>query len=588
MDGIKKQLKAQAAIELAVFGAVLIFVIGAIIKQALAVGYWQNQNLKAMRLALKASYDSQMAGDIAARRMATVLFVEDRLTADSAKYGAIDRTPHMVQGSGSHNSNLFMPVDWPSCEDLSVMDVIVNGKRFVFTMGGWRTVTFPTGTGPIPVPGPGPVTTVEGTSTDQCGGPSKTISVEWDPNCATVTRTSPCAPQSCYVDEFGATICTNNCASFCPDFGNNCDTCSSIPTSTIGPVVCPVSPVPCSPYVTPVYGLDTDGNSIWIYDIYGCSPQSVTNTASRGCANLYRIIDNHPLITEWDSSPSASSRFDLDRGLTNLNRGGIATPAVLPSDQQYFAWQWYLTRGIKASSSDDVGSVAIETSEVGVSGRSISVSSGALIDVSDGKNMDFDVDADLELEYIASKTSVFTDADSVVNRIDVTDPNEGDVDFSISKENGIKPMAGFTKETRMYTFVQDKALSGNSGTYFRVEEGKLFSATGNQFIRTARKKDQIDLIERVFQLSNDTGRYCNGGSPTNWASSPYAGSFQGLTNPVEVCNNCFTSANINRTCMDTVNLLIFIRSSIQDLRGRKWVTDTSGDPYVNFMSPAGY
>lgn len=570
MDGIKKQLKAQAAIELAVFGAVLIFVIGAIIKQALAVGYWQNQNLKAMRLALKASYDSQMAGDIAARRMATVLFVEDRLTADSAKYGAIDRTPHMVQGSGSHNSNLFMPVDWPSCEDLSVMDVIVNGKRFVFTMGGWRTVTFPTGTGPIPVPGPGPVTTVEGTSTDQCGGPSKTISVEWDPNCATVTRTSPCAPQSCYVDDIGQTICTNNCADFCDDSGSGCNTCSSVPTSRTGPVVCPAF---CSLYSTPVYDIDNN----FLYDEYGCTSLPETDTTPVGCANLYRIIDNHPLITEWDSS--VSSRFDLDRGLTNLNRGGIATPAVLPSDQQYFAWQWYLTRGVTG---------AIGTSDVGVDSISISASSGALIDVSQGKNMDIDVDSDLELESIASKTSVFTDSNSVVNRIDVTDPNEGDVDFSISKENGIKPMPGFTKETRMYTFVQDKALSGNSGTYFRVEEGKLFSATGNQFIRTARKKDQIDLIERVFQLSNDTGRYCNGGSPTNWSSSPYAGSFQGLTNPVEVCNNCFTSANINRTCMDTVNLLIFIRSSIQDLRGRKWVTDTSGDPYVNFMSPAGY
>lgn len=574
MDGIKKQLKAQAAIELAVFGAVLIFVIGAIIKQALAVGYWQNQNLKAMRLALKASYDSQMAGDIAARRMATVLFVEDRLTADSAKYGAIDRTPHMIQGSGSHNNNLFMPVDWPSCEDLSVMDVIVNGKRFVFTMGGWRTIEFPTGPA-----GPGPVTTVNGTSRDACGGPSKTISVEWDPNCATVIRTSSCAPQSCYVDEVGATICTNNCAVFCDDIGNNCDTCSSVPTSTTGPVVCPPF---CSPSSIPVYGPDSDGNlTIFLYNVYGCATRSETDTTPVGCANLYRIIDNHPLIPEWNGFDN--SRFDLDRGLTYLNRDGIATPAVLPSDQQYFAWQWYLTRGVTG---------AIGTSDVGVDSISVSVSIGALLDVSEGKNMDIDVDSDLELEYIASKTSVFTDSNSVVNRIDVTDPQEGDVDFSISKENGIKPMPGFTKDVRMYTFVQDRALSGNSGTYFRVEEGKLFSATGNQFIRTARKKDQIDLIERVFRLSNNTGRYCDSsGNPTNWSSSLYAGSFQGLTNPVEVCDNCFTTPNINRTCMDTTdpnNLLIFIRSSIQDLRGRKWVTDTSGDPYVNFMSPEGY
>ena len=132
-------------------------------------------------------------------------------------------------------------------------------------------------------------------------------------------------------------------------------------------------------------------------------------------------------------------------------------------------------------------------------------------------------------------------------------------------------------------------------TYFEVDEGRLFGAGGGQFIRTATKRDQIDLIERIFRLSNDTGRYCRSGNPRDWQPSPCPGSGNeianecklGLTNPVEVCGlagECFGDANIERTCMDTDNNLIFIRSKIKDLRGRKWVTPMDDDPYVRFRS----
>ena len=49
MTKSRKYLRAQTALELAVFGAILIFVVGVIIRQALSSAYMQNQNLRAMR-----------------------------------------------------------------------------------------------------------------------------------------------------------------------------------------------------------------------------------------------------------------------------------------------------------------------------------------------------------------------------------------------------------------------------------------------------------------------------------------------------------------------------------------------------------
>ena len=49
---------AQAATELAVFGAILIFILGTIVRTAVGNSYTQNQNFKAMRMAMMASWQS--------------------------------------------------------------------------------------------------------------------------------------------------------------------------------------------------------------------------------------------------------------------------------------------------------------------------------------------------------------------------------------------------------------------------------------------------------------------------------------------------------------------------------------------------
>ena len=81
----------------------------------------------------------------------------------------------------------------------------------------------------------------------------------------------------------------------------------------------------------------------------------------------------------------------------------------------------------------------------------------------------------------------------------------------------------------------------------------------------------------MFQLSNDTGRFC---PPTNPAPYTTIGNDpNGLKNPVEACVNtvkgvgdCFNNITVSQTCFDKGTKMLFIRSRIQEQRGRKWVT----------------
>lgn len=143
--------KAQTASELAVFGTVLLFVLTWIIRSSVSFNYSQSQSLKAFRLALKESYLSGEAQNNS-RSFASVLFVEDRLDTDitgggvtsssDGKYGAIERNPYIVAGSGSFTKNLFLDPAMGEWWNLPVMDVFINGKHFTFTTGEFREISF--------------------------------------------------------------------------------------------------------------------------------------------------------------------------------------------------------------------------------------------------------------------------------------------------------------------------------------------------------------------------------------------------------------------------------------------------------------
>ncbi|MCP3685693.1 MAG: hypothetical protein GY861_23855 [bacterium] len=147
---IFKKNRAQAATELAIFGTVLIFIIGMMIRQTMNSGYTQNFQYRAMRLAHRMSMQtaesrSSLSGTnlnywSPARNSASVIIVEDRLSPEINKYGPLERTPYMAMGSGTFSRNLFYTTDWKEDHAVPRMDFFINGQHFIFTAGDYKEV----------------------------------------------------------------------------------------------------------------------------------------------------------------------------------------------------------------------------------------------------------------------------------------------------------------------------------------------------------------------------------------------------------------------------------------------------------------
>lgn len=134
-----KKRAGQSAAELAIFGSIVIFVIGMILKTSLAVSHRSNIDLRVFRMALQESYRTALGeysgGFSSGRNNSYIFLVEDRLSIDpSKKQGTRDRSPYIAQGNATMSINLFMDIDEDDTEDLSVYDIFINGQRFPFTI----------------------------------------------------------------------------------------------------------------------------------------------------------------------------------------------------------------------------------------------------------------------------------------------------------------------------------------------------------------------------------------------------------------------------------------------------------------------
>jgi len=523
MKSIKKYLKisskAQIVLELAVFGAILIFVLGMIIKSSMAISYRQNQVLKAMRMAMRISFIhsaglsgyGQAYGN-SSRNSASILIVEDRLSVSmDNKYGSIERTPYINTASATYSRNLFMPLDYDAQDELPRMDLYINGKHFIFTLANFKEYSLP------------------------------------------------------YSENF--------CSTTTPCF---------LPPAGVGP-------------------------RNWYFP---CIKKQDGQTRYYGCYRMYKIVFNG--LSGWEyhlPTVTPPSRFDLDRDGTD------DVPIVSSWDgnfRQNFAWQWAPVYAVDMRKiKDNSGVLSLEP-------QTYNYLKGYGVDIDKGKNVRVDVDGDLQEETIIklydfdsedqdhdgynpdiNQGNYFITGIGLIKNVKVIDSQEGDVDFSKTKKNAdgesIKPGFDFN-ELSMATYIfkagENPTDTANPGTYYRISEGKLYN--GEQYYRRVRKKDQVDIIQRVFQLSNNTGRFCsNDAIPTRQTMVDHE------TNPVEVCCNgnvgcspsgtsCFdqtTSLNLAKTCMDTSTLRIYIRSRVKDQRGEKWITKTQNDNYINFQMP---
>jgi len=578
----KKPQAAQTAIELAVFGSILIFVLGVTIRSAMLRGAQQQSTLRGMRLAMTLSHQTSEPKNNASRNSASVLIIEDRLTAASGKYGAVDRTPFLAQGSATHSVNLFMPVDYGDVGDLPLSDLFINGHHFTLRMSGFRSFEMAAACSAVG----GACSTPKQVA--DCDGDCTASSLEyyrgadvpldlnpipydhyWEPNCVQLQVSDDCrglAPAACV-----AAGCIN-----------------------------------CS----------------------GTSFERYIRTATVGCARMYKIMDNHPkfqstgapengwcdnelasgagvgpLAAECQVAPCLTTpakgcnlrlqdRFDLDQ--QDWDGDTLDVVVVDQLQREGFAWQWYQVLGydegwrapesLGFSLGDEDWLPGVVIAPVWLQGEGLIMEDADCSDqCKDPQNTTLDLDYDLKLEAVARNTEnnrqgkvVFPSG--VIQRLGVRDGQLGDIDTSYNDSDealGI-PAPGFTKNVRIYTQLRGET-SPDGGTYYQIDEGQLFTGMGDtrQFVRAASKKDQIDIVERTFQLSNNTGRLCSTGSP----SVP-------VDPEIEVCGNnaleCFWVGNRDRTCLDVPNMLLYIRSRVADLHGRKWVTETGSDPYIDF------
>jgi len=616
--------RAQAVAELAVFGAVLIFVLGTIVRSAVGNGYEQNQSFKAMRMAMLASWKASEAGNTN-RTSASVLYVEDRLSADSTKYGDLDRDPFVASGSGTFSFEMLYPMDPDEVKAmLPMMDIYINGQHFPLTTASYvqnQEISKPAA---CPLP-----------SADNCASACNCTSLT-DLACQSACQQcqgEQCSISQClrnnrewvggivYRDQFGAIIPVS--PKSCDVNGQNCGTAATIDALDeinatniynflVSPTVGVIIPNPSSTlpfqgtvatatlsasviqaYKNEFAGTDQDAQISQIekilttdqthYKLFysmgvnGTSQFSVTPPAclSHPCKDLELSSDlvlpnngsdpSHPTTSNADGD----LMFDLRRmGLTNAQIEGFPSaanpsPPAVPLDlRPYMAWEWTATAG---TSSDMIG-----------------------LDVNNNQYPQYDIDGRLKVVTIYG-ISQASNGDPIVTYEDF---QHGDIDATWDA-NSCGPKPGLQNNSQIFSFTKN-------GTYLLVRDGKLFNHETDQFVRSVNQRDSIDLIQRSIQLSANTGNFCQAYSPngqlgytcntTQGCPIATATTLDGGANPVEICvdssaggPNCFTSANVGQTCYDInpAQNIIYVRSRLEDRRGHFWMTDTQGQLKVN-------
>lgn len=454
MNGKTKQW-GQAVIELAIFGGIVIFLIGGIVRSAISSSYQQNDQLKAMRMALLQSYRTSMLQAGVGRNSASVLFIEDRLSPEVSRYGSQERTPYVHQGGGTLSNMLMFPVDvvdltpgYQQNKNISMMDMFINGKQLTL-------------------------------STSRASGKDN----------STGTDVHGLGPPSGFASWYAnGTV---------PDPANN-----------------------GTRHYKGWNFMCVEGEIGGVLGMFGCPIfyQIVINPGDRGI-----------LTPEESFNLRRSDDFDDNPPPTTT-----ASPDEAKIASQYMAWQW---KGFDAVRGRFPGPDEVNSTYPS-----------------------YDVDNDLHEETVYI---VNYDINGIVTSLGVLDYQDGDIDgtydtFTAIRNNNGVPVArpGLQSDMGLYT-------QANPGTFLQIKEGKLFNPEDGSFVRSTNRKDRVDLVERLVQLSNNTLRLCDSGVPN-------------IANGVQACNNCFSPANRTITCFDEGLKMLYVRSNIWDKRGRFWRTSIVG------------
>lgn len=586
----KKQATAgQAATELAVFGAILIFLLGTIVRTAAGNGFTQNQNFKAMRMAMLDSWNGAKANNIS-RNSASILIIEDRLSPDSSKYGDMDRNPYIANSSGTFTYLLMYPLAASEvAQNLPIMDVYIDGQHFPFTTAAWKTGVN------IPVP-----------SSYTCQYPANSCAQnqclrnqrEWVGGYVFQNQFQSIVPlpTGLTASQALAQMQANASAIFqelitigliAPVTGPGGSTQYIVTSAFVPPPRASFMTLPLAfqqwfenaypstsamsqlfqiqnilvsdrkPYKL-FYTIEANGTSQFSITPPVCANLNTVTCKDKALSSTVSVLDaNGKLFT----NTNGEMEYDLLR-MGNYGPGSNAAsvdaqfPTVascaVPAMRCDVAWQWAATAGTVQGDTTDGADPMIG------------------LNPNNNQYPTYDVDGRLK-EVTIYAISQNADGSPTVSYEDF---QGGDYDTTWDTSScGVKP--GMQSDSQIFTFTK-------SGTFLQIKEGKLFNPETGQVVRSINQRDTVDLIQRLFQLSNNTGRFCNGNTPL----ATVAG--DGVTpNPVEACvdgsgtNNCYNGNTFAMTCFDTANNMLYVRSRIENRGGHYWVTNASGQLQVH-------
>jgi hypothetical protein len=596
----KENKKAQATVELAVFGAILIFLLGTIVRSAVGNSYMQNQNFKAMRMAMLSSWTGSETGTTS-HNNASILFIEDRLSPDFNKYGDLDRNPSVANGSGTFSFELLYPMDPSQVSSmLPIMDFYINGQHFPFSTAAYvqNATIYRPGSGapacsittPYAQPPSGPLPPGE-CQQNQCLRNAR----EWVGGTVTESEFENIIPvtagpnASAQMAQNASTIFSAmlNSGMIANETGIDLTKGGGGLTADVTSLVTPpgfniLSYTSQFPGLTSAqldqiqsvlqsnqskyklfYSMVANGEQ----EQFSTTPPICTDLTNKDCKDkalsstlaVQSITCATPLVNGLCVNSGGDMEYDL---LRNGDYAAVDTqfPTSATCSQASWrcniAWQWSAT-------------AATTPTQIG------------LVTTSNTNYPSYDIDGRLKPVTIYT----FSQNADGTPLVSYEDFQGGDIDGTWDV-NTCGPKPGLQSNSEIFTFTSPNlGVPGNS-TYLQILEGQLYNPETDQFVRSVNRRDNVDLIQRQIQLSNNTGRFCQVNS-----SSLCSGTSCANPNPVEACiapgsgGNCFTGSNSNgqiiaQTCFDENDNMLFVRSRIQDLRGNFWMTDTSGQLQV--------
>ncbi len=588
-----RRTAGQAITELAVFGAILIFLLGTIVRSAAGNSMTQNQNLKAMRMALLASWQGSMSGNTS-RNSASVLIVEDRLSPDFNKYGDVDRNPYITSGSGTFTYQLLYPLT-PGQDNMRanmpVMDTWINGQYFPFVTALYNTETLMSPLNPKYTqcsPGSGPYDAYPLTPSqckqNQClrnqrewvGGIieedmfENIIPVTTIPDSTCLQQSSGALQRTCQAELYAREIfsaleghtATPAVIQAVHDNGGrkSYGTVTSYYTGTWTSTACAAcsasSPCPTLCGFATWYqaqgfptttSCDTSCQLTEIQNIivsnenvkYKLFYTMVANPMLQGTNQVPPVFS--PLPPQCLTHPCQNQELSDDVSLLGGGTDGDGNATNVEGVLQYDLLRNAKYGKVSAAFSPvpPVGDTCATAADnqnlrcnIAWQWAATAATSSSMLGLNTGNNQfpTYDVDGRLKEQTIYAFSYNPTTGEPTVS---FADYQQGDIDTTWDA-NSCSPKPGLQADSQIYSFTQP-------GTYLQIREGQMYNPETGQAVRSVNKRDTVDMIERRIQLSNNTGRFC----PTDGTTTPLPCIDNDCTdyppatkpNPVEVCAN---------------------------------------------------